>query len=160
MSTHCLDSSPDNPMRQVGVSISKSQESLIKQSLSDGNIHTAQSHILNILDSQYQQGIFAYPPVSKLSQEDAITILRKISNAAMTTGDLSLVFGNNGKSGRLASKNYSLISKATGISRAHIGKVFKGENGVSLRMLRLIAEATDIDVDDIVRWLEEQKKKQ
>jgi transcriptional regulator with XRE-family HTH domain len=159
MSAHCLDPSPDNPMRRVGVSISESQRALIKESAANGNLLDATALIFDVLDKQERLSHFSYPSVSKLSQQEAISILRKISNVAMSTGDLSLVFGNNGKSGRLASKNYSLISKATGISRAHIGKVLKGENGASLRLLRLIAEVTDIDVDDVVRWLEEQKRK-
>lgn len=152
------------PLNREGVHISNSQRSLIEESLASGNTHQAQTYILNILDNHSVQSAQSYltslPAVSTLTQQECIDILRKISNVAMSTGDLSILLKSNGKCGWQSNKVYSLIAKATGVSRAHVSKILNGDSRVSLRTIEKISKVTNVDVDDIVRYLVEIRKRE
>jgi len=97
--------------------------------------------------------------IDNLSPEQAIEHVRRISSKAVDECDLSIVLGSNGKSGRSATGNYSLLSKATGLSRVHVGKVLKGKVEPSLRTLNKLADVTRLSLDQINEFIQSVSRK-
>lgn len=98
------------------------------------------------------------PSIDTLPIERVQDSVRELSSQAIQDADLSLVFGSNGKSGRSATGNFSLLARATGLSRVHVGKVLKGQAVPSYKTLMKLSEATGISLDRISAYIQEQKK--
>lgn len=97
--------------------------------------------------------------IENLSVEQAIEQVRSTAARALDGKNLSLVLGTNGMSGRGATGNYSLLAKATGLSRVHIGKVLKGAVEPSHKTLCRLSEATGISVGRLSQWVRRQRRK-
>lgn len=97
--------------------------------------------------------------IGTLTQDQAQEIVREVSSRALSHGNLSAVLSNNGKTGRSASGNYSLLAKATGLSRVHIGKVLRGRVEPSHRTLIKLSSVTGISIDDISEFILEMREK-
>src|SRR5688572_4131318 len=95
-----------------------------------------------------------YMSIDNLSPDQALEAIRVIASKAIAECDLSIVLGSNGMSGRNATGNYSLLAKATGLSRVHIGKVLKGKVEPSLRTLNKLANVTGLSLDDINEFIQ------
>jgi len=91
--------------------------------------------------------------IDSLSKDEAVMILHRLAKRAVKEHNLSLVLGSNGHTGRLATGNSSLIAKATGLSRVHVGKVLCGKVGASHKTLLKIANATGLDVGQISGYI-------
>lgn len=94
--------------------------------------------------------------VESLSQENALEMVRRISSTVGQDGDLGLILGSNGKSGRNATGNYSLLAKAIGMTRVHVSRVLKGKVQPSHSTLRKLSEATGISLDRISEFILDQ----
>lgn len=97
--------------------------------------------------------------IEEMDQEQALEVVREISSRAAESGNLDLILGANGKSGRSATGNYSLLAKAIGMTRVHVSRVLKGRVQPSHSTLRKLSEATSISMDDISGYLEAKKVK-
>lgn len=97
--------------------------------------------------------------IEEMSQEEALKMVHQISSIAGETGNWSLILGSNGKSGRNATGNYSLLAKAIGMTRVHVSRVLKGKVQPSHLTLRKLSEATGISLDDISRFIVENTQK-
>lgn len=97
--------------------------------------------------------------VSTMTTEEARRLALSLGNQAKASNNLSLVFGRNGQHGRNATGNYSLLAKATGLSRVHVGKVLRGDLNPSLTTLKKLEEVTSIDVSLIIKWIQEEQEK-
>lgn len=82
-----------------------------------------------------------------------------LSSQAILNADLSIVFGSNG-SGRSAIGNYTLLHRATGLSRAHVSKVLRGITSPSYNTLMRLSDATGISLDEISKYIQDQKLKE
>lgn len=100
------------------------------------------------------------PAIEQLDQQQALEIVRQISSRASESGNLSLILGSNGKSGRSATGNYSLLAKAIGMTRVHVSRVLKGNVQPSHGTLRKLSEATGFSLDEISRFILDQAKKE
>ena len=98
------------------------------------------------------------PSIDNLPIEDIHKNVLTLSSQAVLNADLSLIFGNNGKSGRSATGNFSLLARATGLSRVHIGKVLKGLTKPSYETLMRLSKVTGISLDEISGFIQQQKK--
>lgn len=94
--------------------------------------------------------------IEHMDQTEALEIVREISSRARENGNWGLILGSNGKSGRSATGNYSLLAKAIGMTRVHISRVLKGIVQPSHSTLRKLSEATGISLDEISKFILEQ----
>lgn len=97
--------------------------------------------------------------IQSLTPEQAIEIVRETAIKARRKRDLEIVLGNNGRTGRNATGNYSLLARATGLHRVHVGKVLKGLVGASHSTLIRLSEVTGISVGDISKFIQERTNK-
>lgn len=97
--------------------------------------------------------------IEDMDQESAMEMVRQISSIAGESGNWALILGANGKSGRNATGNYSLLAKAIGMTRVHVSRVLKGKVQPSHSTLRKLSEATGISLDDISRFIVENTAK-
>lgn len=93
-------------------------------------------------------------------QRDNRTLLKEAGQRAIESGNLDSVLGSNGRSGRLATGNFTRLADVTGLSRVHIGKVLRGKVEPSLKTLRRISEATGLSIDGISEYIQNQKEKE
>lgn len=91
--------------------------------------------------------------VGTLSPAEAQKIARDKADKAIESGNLDIIFGNNGRTGRKASGNYTLLAVATGMTRVHIGKVLTGKCGASHELLDDLARVTGISMDEISEYI-------
>lgn len=98
--------------------------------------------------------------IEQMDKAQALEMVREISSRAAQDGNLNLILGSNGKSGRNATGNYSLLAKAIGMTRVHVSRVLKGKVQPSHSTLRKIGEATGISLDEISRFILEQTKQE
>jgi hypothetical protein len=96
--------------------------------------------------------------IKSMSQEEAISELKRLSQLAKDQNDLSLVFGNNGRQGRMATGNYTLIAKCLGRVRVHVGRALQGKAKFGIDTLRDLSLITGVSIDDIVKYIEGFKK--
>jgi hypothetical protein len=99
---------------------------------------------------------YSTPPnmsIRTLSRADAQKIAKAKADRAIETGDLDVIFGNNGRTGRKASGNYTLLAVATGMTRVHIGKVLRGLCGASHELLDDLSRVTGISMDEISEYI-------
>lgn len=98
--------------------------------------------------------------IRTLSRADAQKIARDKADRAIETRDLDVIFGNNGRTGRKASGNYTLLAVATGMTRVHIGKVLTGKCGASHELLDDLAQVTGISMDEISEYIKAKQREQ
>lgn len=91
--------------------------------------------------------------IRTLSPADAQKIARSKADRAIREQDLDVIFGNNGRTGRKASGNYTLLAVACGVTRVHMGKVLSGKCGISHELLDDLAEVTGISMDEISEYI-------
>lgn len=96
------------------------------------------------------------PTIEKMDQEKALQAVKEISAKAIKDANLALILGANGKSGRSATGNFSLLAKAIGMTRVHVSRVLKGIVQPSHSTLRKLSEATGISLDEISKFILEQ----
>jgi transcriptional regulator with XRE-family HTH domain len=89
---------------------------------------------------------------------DALGTLKSLSKLVEQTGNLDLILGSNGMYGKNATGNYSLISRATGMTRGFIGKVLRGKTAPSHSTLVKISQATGLSIDKISEYILSQKR--
>lgn len=94
-----------------------------------------------------------------ISQEAAILSVQSLSRQAIECNNLHMVFGSNGMSGRRATGNYTLVAAATGLSRKHVGMILKGKTEPSYTVLLRLSEVTGIGIDQISRYIQDQKNR-
>jgi transcriptional regulator with XRE-family HTH domain len=87
--------------------------------------------------------------IEQLDREQALEMVREISSRARESGNLDLILGANGKSGRSATGNYTLLAKAIDMTRVHVSRVLKGKVQPSHRTLIKLSEATGFTLDEI-----------
>lgn len=97
--------------------------------------------------------------IDNLPIEEILRNVRDLSDLAIRNADLSRIFGNNGRSGRSATGNFSLLARATGLSRVHIGKVLKGRATPSYETLMKLSEVTGIGLNEISKFIQEQRQR-
>jgi transcriptional regulator with XRE-family HTH domain len=113
---------------------------------------------------QSDQGISAQPTQSQsmststatiehMDQREALEIVKEISSRARESKNWGLILGANGKSGRSATGNYSLLAKAIGMTRVHVSRVLKGKVQPSHSTLRRLSEVTGISLDEISEFI-------
>lgn len=91
--------------------------------------------------------------VSRMTKDEAVSILKMLASIAKESGNLDSVFSSNGSSGRGANGRYSLIAKATGISRTHIARIFNREKNPSIETLTIIANTADISKESLLEYI-------
>ncbi len=96
--------------------------------------------------------------IEKMSQEEISYQISHLSSLALKENNLDIIFGSNGSVGRGATGNYTLISRATGIHRVHIGRILSGRCNTRIMNLRAISQATGIGVEKISEYI--QRKEQ
>jgi transcriptional regulator with XRE-family HTH domain len=96
--------------------------------------------------------------IEEMDQDQALEAVREISSRAVKSQNWGLILGANGKSGRSATGNYSLLAKAIGMTRVHVSRVLKGKVQPSHSTLRKLSEVTGISLDEISRFILEQGK--
>lgn len=72
-------------------------------------------------------------------------------------GDLDKVFQHNGLTGHRATGTFSIVAKATGLSRSFVGKVLKGEVTPSMDTIDKLAGACNVPAKEIFEFI---KRKQ
>lgn len=97
--------------------------------------------------------------IEQLDKSQALEMVREISSRARESSNLDLILGANGKSGRSATGNYSLLAKAIGMTRVHVSRVLKGEVQPSHSTLRRLADATGFSLDEISGFILKAKEK-
>jgi DNA-binding phage protein len=94
--------------------------------------------------------------IEEMDQDQALEAVREISSRAVESQNLGLILGANGKSGRSATGNYSLLAKAIGMTRVHVSRVLKGKVQPSHSTLRKLSKVTGISLDEISTYILQQ----
>jgi transcriptional regulator with XRE-family HTH domain len=97
--------------------------------------------------------------IEQLDTGQALEMVREISSRARESGNLDLILGANGKSGRSATGNYSLLAKAIGMTRVHVSRVLKGKVQPSHRTLIRLSEVTGFTLDEISGFVLKQAQR-
>lgn len=93
-----------------------------------------------------------------IPDDESLKMLKSLSQLVEQTGNLDLILGSNGMYGKNATGNYSLLSRATGLTRGHIGKVLKGKTAPSHNTLIKISGVTGLSIDKISEYILLQRK--
>lgn len=95
--------------------------------------------------------------IEQMTDTEVNLYLANLSDLAKKEKNLEILFGSNGLSGRGATGNYTLISRATGLHRVHIGRILSGRCSPSLKTLKIISQVTTIGIEDIERYISRKR---
>lgn len=97
--------------------------------------------------------------IESMNTDEVMQRIEILAKLCRENQNLEILFGNNGMSGRSATGNFTLLARATSLSRVHVGKVLKGLVEPSHQTLVKISQATGISIDQISEYIREKRAK-